>query len=94
MSIYDLPSGQRIGAPMVWAPLVYPGFYSLPTSDLAVHFVLAPDQQGLRLWNVDPSSWPAVACQRAGRNLTADEWARFMPADEPYRLTCPEFPAG
>jgi WD40 repeat protein len=93
MSIYDLPSGQRVGAPMVWAPLVYPGFYSLPTSDLAVHFVLAPDQQGLRLWNVDPSSWPAVACQRAGRNLTADEWARFMPADEPYRLTCPEFPA-
>ena len=65
-----------------------------PNSDLALNHLLAPDPQGLRLWNIDPSTWPAVACQRAGRNLTPDEWTRYMPADEPYRSTCPQFPAG
>lgn len=29
------------------------------------------------------------ACQMAGRNLTEDEWAEFLPA-QPYRVVCPE----
>lgn len=104
MSIYDSTSGQPLGPPMGWAPAVKPdlfsvpnadlGLFSVPNADLRLHHVLAPDRQGLRLWNIDPSTWPAVACQRAGRNLTSDEWTRYLPADEPYRLTCPELPAG
>jgi WD40 repeat protein len=94
MSIYDATSGQPIGPPMAWATRVPEGVFVLPSPDLAFHHLAAPDPEGVRLWNIDPSTWPAVACQRAGRNLTSDEWTRYLPADEPYRSTCPQFPAG
>lgn len=32
------------------------------------------------------------ACRRAGRNLTEDEWRRFLPSDSHYTATCPEWP--
>ena len=34
-----------------------------------------------------------LACQVAGRNLSQDEWHRFVTA-EPYRKTCEQWPAG
>ncbi len=93
----DAASGQPLGPPIVWAArvdeYVYLGGY-LPNWDLSDRHLLAPDPEGLRLWNIDPATWPAVACERAGRNLTRDEWSRYMPAGEPYRPTCPQFPGG
>ena len=50
------------------------------------------DPSGVRLWNIDPASWPGIACERAGRNLTPTEWERYLPAGEPYRATCSEYP--
>ncbi len=38
--------------------------------------------------------WPARACAIAGRNLTKREWRRYFGFLEPYRTTCPQFPAG
>ena len=43
--------------------------------------------------DIDPKSWQAQACEIAGRNLSIIEWEWFI-ADEPYRLTCPQWPAG
>ena len=34
-----------------------------------------------------------AACQRAPRNMTLQEWRRFI-GDEPYRSTCPDLPSG
>jgi hypothetical protein len=45
------------------------------------------------IWNVDVESWPDIACRAAGRNMTADEWEELGPQDEPYRATCPQWPA-
>jgi DNA-binding SARP family transcriptional activator/WD40 repeat protein len=39
-----------------------------------------------------PDALAHLACERAGRNLTVDEWVVYMPADEPYRPTCPRWP--
>jgi WD40 repeat protein len=42
--------------------------------------------------------WPGIeqlvslACQRAGRNLSWEEWLAYFGADQPYRQTCPEWP--
>jgi WD40 repeat protein len=47
----------------------------------------------LQLWNLDLEAWPNIACQAAGRNLTLAEWEQFGPKDEPYRATCPQWPA-
>ena len=43
------------------------------------------------LWDMDPTSWIAAACQRAGRNLTRAEWSQYFPNDE-YRKTCDQWP--
>jgi hypothetical protein len=94
ISIYDATSGQPIGPPIGWSLRVDPDWFALPMPDIALNRILASDPQGLRLWNINPATWPEVACQRAGRSLTPDEWTRYLPADEPYRLTCPQFPAG
>ena len=40
------------------------------------------------IWDIDYLSWTIRACQRAGRNLTVDEWNRYLP-DTPYQETCP-----
>lgn len=42
-------------------------------------------------WEMDLESWLELACQRANRNLTQEEWGQFF-GDEPYRATCPNLP--
>jgi WD40 repeat protein len=39
------------------------------------------------VWNVDPASWEARACQIAGRPFTEAEWQVNLP-DRPYDPTC------
>ena len=40
-------------------------------------------------WETDPERALDFACQLAGRNLTEDEWAEFLP-EQPYREVCPD----
>jgi WD40 repeat protein len=42
--------------------------------------------------DINPQSWIAMTCQRAGRNLTQEEWKLYF-GDEKYSITCPEWPA-
>lgn len=42
--------------------------------------------------NYDASTWPAIACDVAGRNLTRAEWDEFGPRTIEYRATCPQYP--
>ena len=46
------------------------------------------------LWEVDPAVWRRRACAIAGRNLSQEEWALYLPAGTPRRATCPEWPTG
>jgi WD40 repeat protein len=47
----------------------------------------------LVIWNFDSDFWKVRACQIAGRNLTREEWARFV-GNINYRKTCEQFPEG
>ena len=47
---------------------------------------------GGALLSVDPVVWRREACRLAGRNLTDDEWARYLPGQGPRRRTCPQYP--
>jgi hypothetical protein len=43
-----------------------------------------------------PASLPALirdACASVNRNLTQDEWDRFLGADQPYTRTCADLPS-
>ena len=44
---------------------------------------------GVYRWETDPDRGVDFACQMAGRSLTEDEWAEFLPT-QPYREVCPE----
>ena len=47
----------------------------------------------VRLWNLDTDDWLERTCAVIGRNLTRDEWAKYLPTEE-YHLTCPQWPPG
>jgi WD40 repeat protein len=44
-----------------------------------------------RLWNVQITDWIQAACARLPRNLTLQEWQRYL-SDVPYRATCANLP--
>ena len=44
-----------------------------------------------RVWLWRPEDLIAEACARLPRNLTLEEWQRYI-GDEPYRPTCPDLP--
>ena len=46
------------------------------------------------VWDVDPAAWPDRACAIAGRNLSREEWAIYLPSGSAYRATCSEWPTG
>ena len=41
-----------------------------------------------------PAALRALACERAGRNLTRAEWRVYVPDYVAYRTVCGAFPAG
>jgi hypothetical protein len=51
-------------------------------------------QDAVHSWDVSPVTWQARACGVAQRNLTPDEWRRFVSETLPYERTCEDFPAG
>ena len=102
--LIDIATGQQIGEPLVVgaAPtaigdaIAYinsSGFIlSNPTGTRFQTTVEGPGQSGI-LWSADPAEWEGTACRIAGRNLTKAEWAQYLPS-QPYRVTCPQWPAG
>jgi WD40 repeat protein len=47
----------------------------------------------IRLWLVRFEDLKNLACQIAGRNLTQDEWKKFLP-QQAYHKTCKQWPEG
>jgi WD40 repeat protein/DNA-binding SARP family transcriptional activator len=83
--MWDVATGIVIGRPFQPAG---------PKAELAASF--APDGRRLFVvadtgeafvWDVDPASWEARACQIAGRSLTEAEWQVNLP-DRSYDPTC------
>jgi WD40 repeat protein len=46
----------------------------------------------IQLWLVDEEKLIAALCLRAGRNLTKDEWARYMGPETSRQPSCREHP--
>jgi WD40 repeat protein/DNA-binding SARP family transcriptional activator len=82
--LWDVATGTVIGD-----PLPGPGtdwVAALFTPDGHRVFVVSETGSGWA-WDVDPSVWESRACQIAGRSMTPEEWAKFVP-DRPYHSTC------
>jgi WD40 repeat protein len=95
--LFDATTGQTFGVPFPTADLDQGGVSIDPSGTRFTQSVTwniyAPTSFDPLLWTVDPASWIRTACGIASRNLTRTEWQQYLP-DQPYRVTCPGWPAG
>jgi hypothetical protein len=92
VQLYDVATGQQIGAPMVSEGF---GVGADPTLG---GYGVAWSADGRGVWAVslegpvryaaDPNSWRDIACGIAGRELTADEWRTYVSDSEPQVSVC------
>jgi WD40 repeat protein len=47
----------------------------------------------IKLWLVDEQKLIATLCLRAGRNLTTEEWGRYVGTDTPWQPSCRDRPS-
>jgi WD40 repeat protein len=90
LKVWDLHARQQIGSTLpgtagMWGNAAY-------TPDGAKLVVVYLDTTG-ELWPVSVSAWMDHACAVAHRNLSEEEWSRFVPS-HPYTRTCPQYPSG
>lgn len=57
-------------------------------------FIHKGDDGKVLRWGADAKDWEARACRVAGRNLSMEEWRRYMGDTIPYHRTCTQFPDG
>jgi WD40 repeat protein len=69
-----------------WGNVVY-------TPDGSKLVVVLREHDGGVLWPTSVEAWERHACAVAGRNLTREEWSRFV-TGRSYAKTCAEFPPG
>jgi WD40 repeat protein len=76
VQLWDIPSGQALGAPLPGVPShsVVPAF----TPD-GTHLVAAYDTGRAYIWDIRPGALARHACEVAGRRLTRAEWQEFLP---------------
>ncbi|MFI7064599.1 BTAD domain-containing putative transcriptional regulator [Kribbella sp. NPDC050124] len=53
--------------------------------------VIASHDGQIFRWDTDPKRAVEVGCRMAGRNLTAAEWAQYLP-QQPFQKVCPDLP--
>ena len=51
--------------------------------------IAAELDDNVAIWNLEPADWIGAACKVAGRNLTREEWMRYLGAFGAYHRTCP-----
>ncbi len=82
--IRDLASRQRVGPLLV----AHEGAVSTLSFSPEGNYLLSGGHDGMvYLWPMATELWIEIACDRAGRNMTQDEWTTYF-GSEPYRLTC------
>jgi WD40 repeat protein len=83
--IIDLPTGQLVGEPLPAASAAASIAFARDG-----HVLLAATSNGMVVWDLDPAAWVVDACRAAGRNLTQEEWDKYLPGRS-YAATCTQY---
>ena len=62
-------------------------------NSVGTRIVIGCDDGSARIYFARIDDLIELACTRTGRNMTYEEWQRYMGSDALYRLTCPNLPA-
>jgi WD40 repeat protein len=82
--LWDVATHQTIGGPLTGMGTEIQGLAFRPQHDeLAVL-----GNTRMLVWDVDEKSWRKTACRLVNRNLTREEWNKFLGPQIPYGETC------
>jgi WD40 repeat protein len=86
--LWDVATGQPLGTRLAR----HTGWVSSVVFSSSGQILASGSVDGtVHLWDIPVTDSKARACRAAGRNLTWEEWQRYLP-DRPYELTCPDLP--
>jgi WD40 repeat protein len=69
------------------------GLSSVTFSSNGQSLATGSDDGTIWIWNVRTETLSDLVCKKVWRNLTLDEWRRFVGQGIPYERTCPNLPA-
>lgn len=89
VAITDLESGESLGSFRL--PAARKAGMAFGSDGYTLVTVTEPAVEGkgeLQRWNLSEDAWVHVACESAGRDLTATEWRRYVGGSPPGDLRC------
>jgi len=89
--LWDMATHQRLNQPLRGH---LGEVYSLAFSPDSRTLASSSNDRDIILWDVSFESWKSRACGIVNRNLTKDEWNKFIGSDMPYQSSCPDLPPG
>ena len=89
--LWTATTQQQYGSSFTAQPNDWPTAAYTPDGSRLV--VVFRERGGGFVWPTSLDAWERHACAVAGRNLTHEEWSRFV-SGRAYARTCPEFPPG
>ena len=97
-----LASGSADRTLILWDTSNFQPIYAPLKSSIGAPSSLAFDSRGMLFvgsesgliarWDVDPKSWIERNCILVNRNLTDEEWKKYLPEWRNPRKTCPQYP--